>query len=80
MSSGLTYQKKEKSLIKDFKPSDSENIKLDYKSTEEKVKRIRNKYHISELESNSKLSLSAAKEKYPDWYIKRIIKKQPKGS
>ena len=39
-------------------------------------------YAVSEKELGykSNLSLKAAKEKYPDWYEKRIVKKQRKGA
>lgn len=35
---------------------------------------------VKEYKYKSKLSLAAAKEKYPEWYDKRIINQQPKGS
>ena len=28
----------------------------------------------------SELSLAEAKDKYPEWYVKRIINKQPRGT
>lgn len=38
------------------------------------------KSRVKEYTYKSKLSLSEAKEKYPEWYEKRIVKKQPKGT
>ena len=36
-------------------------------------------YRMKDNEYKSKLTLQKAAEKYPEWYEKRIIKKQPKG-
>ena len=41
---------------------------------------IDKKNQVLEYTYKSKLSLSQAKEKYPDWYEKRVILKQPKGT
>lgn len=35
---------------------------------------------VKEIVHKSSLSLSEAKDKYPEWYEKRIIQKQPKGT
>lgn len=37
---------------------------------------VENEYKVSDINYKSKLSLAAAKEKYPEWYEKRIVKKQ----
>lgn len=38
------------------------------------------KNRMTEYKYKSKLPLAEAAEKYPEWYEKRVIKKQPKGS
>ena len=37
---------------------------------------VSDEYKVTDINYKSKLSLAAAKEKYPEWYEKRIIKKQ----
>lgn len=72
-------QREEKNGLKDYKVFNSEKLKLDFKSKEEKIRRIKTKYDVSHMESFSKLSLLEAKEKYPEWYQKRIVDKNPLG-
>ena len=40
---------------------------------------VEKKYQVKEFTYKSELPLAQAKEKYPEWYEKRVIKKQPKG-
>ena len=37
-------------------------------------------FKVLEISYKSKMTLQEAEKKYPDWYQKRIIKKQPKGT
>ena len=37
---------------------------------------VSDEYKVTDINYKSKLSLAAAKEKYPEWYEKRIVKKQ----
>ena len=37
-------------------------------------------YRVKRIVYQSDLTLAEAKNKYPDWYEKRIVRKQPKGS
>ena len=41
---------------------------------------IPEKYRVKEYEYKSNLSLEEAAKKYPEWYEKRIINKQPRGT
>lgn len=41
---------------------------------------IYEKSKVKEITYKSKLSLKEAQEKYPEWYEKRIVNKQPKGT
>ena len=41
---------------------------------------VEEKYQVKEYTYKSNLTLSAAAEKYPEWYEKRIINKIPKGN
>lgn len=41
---------------------------------------VKDKSKVTEFTYKSELTLKEAAEKYPQWYDKRIIKKQPKGS
>ena len=64
--------------------NDNENIGLkakkhDFDSLDSKVSRIKTKFDVGRLETFSKLSLAEAKNKYSEWYEKRIINKQPVG-
>lgn len=40
---------------------------------------VEKKYQVKEFTYKSELPLAQAKEKYPEWYEKRVVKKQPKG-
>lgn len=41
---------------------------------------VEDKFKVKEYRYKSKLTLTEAKEKYPEWYQKRVIEKQPAGS
>lgn len=41
---------------------------------------VENEYRVEEFTYKSELTLKKAKEKYPEWYDKRIVNKQPKGT
>jgi hypothetical protein len=41
---------------------------------------VEEKYRVVEYTYKSKITLKAAAEKYPEWYEKRIVNQQPKGS
>ena len=41
---------------------------------------VRDEFKTSDFVYKSNLTLEQAKEKYPDWYEKRIVNKQPKGT
>lgn len=41
---------------------------------------VEKKYQVKNFTYKSELPLSKAKEKYPDWYERRVVKKQPKGT
>lgn len=41
---------------------------------------VEKKYQVKEFTYKSELPLTKAKEKYPEWYEERVIKKQPKGT
>ena len=41
---------------------------------------VRDEFKVIEFSYKSKLSLAKAKEKFPEWYEKRIVKKEPKGT
>lgn len=41
---------------------------------------VLDKYKVKYIEYKSNITLSEAKEKYPEWYEKRVINKQPKGT
>lgn len=41
---------------------------------------VRDEFKTREFVYKSNLTLEQAKEKYPDWYEKRIVNKQPKGT
>ena len=56
-----------------------------FKTGEHVTMEYMNKFVGDEFKANdftykSKLTLEKAKEKYPEWYEKRIVKKQPKGT
>lgn len=71
VGSSVKFNKNLKAKVFDL---DNKFIDIDYLNSfvyEEKVK-------VANLKS--KISLSEAKEKYPDWYEKRILKKEKKGS
>lgn len=51
------------------------------KYTVEELNRcVPEEYRVKSIVYQSNLTLAEAKEKYPEWYEKRIVKKQPKGS
>ncbi len=41
---------------------------------------IEEKHKVTEYKYKSELPIAEAKEKYPEWYEKRVINKQPKGT
>lgn len=41
---------------------------------------VKEKYQVKKHATYSKLTLKAAKEKYPEWYERRIEKQEPRGS
>ena len=47
---------------------------------EELNRNVPSEYQVKSIVYKSDLTLSDAKEKYPEWYEKRVINKQPKGS
>ena len=52
-----------------------EKINMDYLNSF-----VRDEFKVVEFSYKSKISLEKAKEKFPKWYEKRIIKKEPKGT
>lgn len=51
----------------------TEKTKLSFNSKEEKIRRIKSDFDISDLSYRSRLSLREAEQKYPEWYYKRIV-------
>ncbi|MGL4874007.1 MAG: hypothetical protein ACRC30_05080 [Clostridium sp.] len=41
---------------------------------------VRDEFKVIEFSYKSKLTLAKAKEKFPEWYEKRIVNKEPKGT
>ncbi|MGL4875391.1 MAG: hypothetical protein ACRC30_12145 [Clostridium sp.] len=41
---------------------------------------VRDEFKVIEFSYKSKLALAKAKEKFPEWYEKRIVNKEPKGT
>lgn len=47
---------------------------------EELNRQVPEEYRITRVVYQSELTLAKAKEKYPEWYQKRIVEKQPRGT
>lgn len=73
-------QRDEKDKEKQSDSSGSIRQSCVFDSDIKKIKRIQTEYNISHLETKSRISLKEAKDKYSDWYTKRIVEKQPIGS
>lgn len=52
-----------------------EHVTMEYMN-----KFVGDEFKANDFTYKSKLTLEKAKEKYPEWYEKRIVKKQPKGT
>lgn len=71
-------QREEKEGIKPVFIDGEMKTKFDYNSKTEKIKRIRSKYDLTDKDTRN-TSMLEAKQKWPEWHEKRIVKKEGKG-